>query len=74
MLRAVPSTIRIAASTSLALRSFIFASAICFTCARLSLPTFSRFCAGLPFSMPIALRIRSEAGGVFRANVNERFR
>ena len=72
MLRAVPSTILIAASTSLALRSFILASAICLTCARLSLPTFSRFWAGLPFSIPRALRMRSEAGDVFRTKLKER--
>src|SRR5205823_3888961 len=41
--RAVPATISIACSTSRALRSGIFASAIDWSCARDSRPTFSRF-------------------------------
>src|SRR3990172_2518748 len=72
MLRAVPSTIRMAASMSLALRSFIFVSAIWRTWDRLSVPTFWRIWAGLPFSSPAAFLIRSDAGGVLRAKVNDR--
>src|SRR3972149_5694136 len=72
MLRAVPSTMRMAASMSLALRSFILISAIWRTCSRLRVPTFSRFWEALPFSMPRALRMRSEAGEVLRAKVKER--
>src|SRR3989304_302066 len=72
MLRAVPSTIRIAASISLALRSFIFVSAIWRTWSRVSVPTFWRIWAGLPFSSPAAFLIRSEAGGVLSEKVNER--
>ena len=43
MERAVPSTCLIAPSRSIALRSFIFNSAISFTCWRVTLPTFSLF-------------------------------
>src|SRR5207248_3423930 len=50
--RAVPATIFIAASISLAFRSGIFSSAILRTWARVTFPTFWRFEVGLPFSMP----------------------
>ena len=43
MLRAVPSTIRMAASTSLAFRSFIFSSAISRTCCIVTVPTLVLF-------------------------------
>src|SRR3970282_2501877 len=72
MLRAVHSTIRIAASISLALRSFLLVSAIWRPWFRVSVPTFWRIWAGLPFSSPAAFLIRSEAGGVLREKVNER--
>src|SRR3990172_2811207 len=72
MLRAVPSTMRMAASRSLALRSFILVSAIWRTWSRVSVPTFWRIWAGLPFSSPAAFLIRSDAGGVLREKVNER--
>ncbi len=72
MLRAVPSTMRTAASMSCALRSFILTSAIFFTSSREIVPTFSRFCARLPFSRPAAFLSRSDAGGVFSTNENER--
>src|SRR3970282_1040450 len=72
MLRAVPSTIRMAASMSLALRSFIFVSAIWRTWSRLSVPTFWRIWAGLPCASPASFLIRSDAGGVLREKVNER--
>ena len=64
--------IRIALSTSFALRSTIFRSAISRTLSLESRPTFSRFGSPEPFSMPAAFRISSAAGGCFRTNVNER--
>jgi len=66
MLRAVPSTIRIAASTSLALRSFIFSSAISFTCWRVTVPTLFLFGVPEPLARPAAFFRRTAAGGVFR--------
>ncbi len=50
MLRAVPATIFIAASTSLAFRSGIFSSAISRTCVRVTFPTLFRFGSPEPFS------------------------
>src|SRR5690606_29600837 len=70
--RAVPSIIRIAASTLAAFRSGCFNSAISRTWARLTRPFFSRFGAGEPFSSPAALFSRTAAGGVFVTNVNDR--
>src|SRR3970282_332792 len=72
MLRAVHSTIRMSASIALAWRSCIVVSAIWRTWSRLSVPTFWRIWAGLPFSSPAAFLIRSVAGGVLREKVNER--
>src|SRR5437016_13308264 len=72
MLRAVPATIFIAASTSRAFRSSSFVSAICLTCARVRRPTFSRFGSGEPFSSPSASLISTAAGGVLVMKVNER--
>ena len=72
MLRAVPSIMRAAASTSLADRSAILIAAISRTWARVTRPIVSRFGVPEPFSMPAALRSRSAAGGVLRMNVNER--
>src|SRR5436305_14774189 len=72
LLRAVPATIFIAASTSRAFRSSSFVSAICCTCARVSRPTFSRFGSPEPFSRLSASLISTAAGGVFVMNVNER--
>src|SRR5438105_10626884 len=51
--RAVPATIFVAASRSLAFRSGIFFSAICRSWAWVILPTFSRFGSPEPLSMPI---------------------
>ncbi len=70
--RAVPSMIFIAWSTSWALRSGSFVSAISRTWSREMVPTFSRFGSPDPFSIPIAWRISTAAGGVFVMKVNER--
>src|SRR5205814_447621 len=70
--RAVPAMIRAAWSTSRAFRSTSLVSAICRTCARLSLPTLSRFGSEEPFSSRRASLMRTAAGGVFVMNVNER--
>src|SRR5918998_3576924 len=72
MLRAVPSTIFAAPSTSAALRSGIFVLAISSTCARLTAPTFARFGSPLPLSSPAACFNRNAAGGVLVTKVNER--
>jgi DNA-directed RNA polymerase beta' subunit len=65
ILRAVPSTIRMAPSTSIALRSFIFSSAISRTFARETLPTFSRLGSPDAVSIPKAFFNKIDAGGVF---------
>ncbi|CAM5316594.1 hypothetical protein LSPH24S_05104 [Lysinibacillus sphaericus] len=64
MLRAVPSTINIAASTEAALRSGILVSAISRTLSRLTVATFLRF--GSPDSdwIPAATLSKTAAGGV----------
>src|SRR3954454_16235485 len=63
--RAVPAMIFIARSTSCALRSLSFFSAIARSWSWLIRPTFSRCGSPEPFSMPIAWRIRTAAGGGF---------
>src|SRR2546429_454699 len=70
--RAVPAMIFSAASTSLALRSDIFFSAISRSWALLIEPTLSRCGTPEPFCTPAALISRRAAGGVLRMNVNER--
>ena len=65
MERAVPSTIFIAASSSLALRSGILVRAISRTWSLVSLPTFSLCGTPEPFWRPAAFLISSAAGGVF---------
>ena len=70
MLLAVPATIRMAASTSDALRSCIFISAISRTCLDVMDPTFSLFGSPDPLSMPAASKISDGAGGVLVINVN----
>src|SRR3954470_16522725 len=62
----------IAWSTSCALRSCSFFSAIARSWSWLILPTFSRCGSPEPFSMPIACRIRTAASGVLVTKVNER--
>src|SRR5207302_2612655 len=68
MLRAVPSMIRMAASTSTAFRSTIFRSAIWRTWSFLSFATFMRFGSPEPFSRPAACLISSAAGGCLVTN------
>src|SRR3954469_25896173 len=70
--RAVPAMILAAASTSLALRSGSFFSAIARSWSCVILPTFSRCGSPEPFSMLIAWRMSTAAGGVFVTKVNER--
>src|SRR4051812_25228732 len=70
--RAVPAMILAAWSTSFAFRSGSFFSAIWRTWASVIVPTLVRFGSPEPFSMPIAWRIRTAAGGVFVTNVKER--
>ena len=65
MLRAVPSTIRIACSTVLAFRSGILSSAISRTLSRPTLATLSRLGTPDPFGMPAAFFNKTAAGGVF---------
>src|SRR5207302_490279 len=72
MLRAVPSMIRSAPSTLVAFRSFILSSAISRSLTRLSVPTEPLPAVPEPLSTLSAFLIRSDAGGVFRTNVNER--
>src|SRR5262249_39092496 len=70
--RAEPSIIRIADSMVSQLRSFIFCSAISFTCARVTVPALSRPGALAPASMLAAFLRKKETGGVFISNVKER--
>src|SRR5687768_78963 len=70
--RAVPSMILAAWSMVCALRSSSFFSAIARTWSREIVPTFVRFGSPEPFSIPIAWRISTAAGGVLVTNVNER--
>src|SRR4051812_29500180 len=70
--RAVPAMIFIAWSTSCALRSLSFFSAMARSWSWLMRPTFSRCGSPEPFSMPIAWRISTAAGGVLVMKVNER--
>src|SRR5207249_10915595 len=62
--RALPATMRIAASRSAAFRSGIFALAISSTCLRVILPTLSVCARGLPDSMPPAFLLSTLVGGV----------
>jgi hypothetical protein len=70
--RAVPSTIFIAASMSLALRSGSLVCAISRTWSLVSRPTFSLCGTPEPFCSPAAFLISSAAGGVLVMNVKER--
>lgn len=51
--RAVPNTILVAASMSVAFMSSIFCSATFFACSRVILATLSRFGTAEPFSMKV---------------------
>src|SRR5712664_4003047 len=70
--RAVPAMIFSAASIVVALRSGIFVSAICRSCAAVSVPTLVLCGSALPLSTPTAFLISSGAGGVLVMNVNDR--
>src|SRR5690606_15821201 len=70
--RAVPAIIRIAESTSEALRSAILISAILRTWAAVTLPILLRFGWPLPFSIPASLSRRFGAGGVLVMKVKVR--
>ena len=72
MLRAVPSTIRHAASRLAAFRSAIFFWAIASTCCRVTLPTFSLFGTPEPLAIPAACFNREAAGGLLVMNSNVR--
>src|SRR5665213_549360 len=69
--RAEPATIRIAASTSVAFRSFSFFVAISRTCALVTLPTLPRPGVWLPLGMPAAFFRKKLTGGVFIRKVND---
>src|SRR5207302_4411843 len=72
MERAVPATIFMAASMSVAFRSGSLISAIFFSCARVTFPTFWRFEVGDPFSMPASFLRSTAAGGVLVMKVKVR--
>src|SRR5690606_26919576 len=72
MLRAVPATVRTAASRSAAVRSGIFTFAISSSCCRLTLPTLAVLGVPDPFGTPAAFCSRTAAGGVFVMNVKLR--
>src|SRR5205814_9942029 len=62
--RALPATMRMAASRSVAFRSGSFALAISSTCLRVILPTLSVCGRALPDSMPAAFLMSTVVGGV----------
>ena len=70
--RAVPAIIRIAASSSAALRSFILILAILRSWSSVTLPTFSRLGTGEPDSRPSSFLSSSTAGGVLVMKLNVR--
>src|SRR5215469_9951465 len=70
--RAVPAMIFSAASIVVAFRSGIFVSAICRSCAEVSVPTLVLCGSALPLSTPTAFLISSAAGGVLVTKLNVR--
>src|SRR5437879_1068684 len=72
MLRAVPSTIRIAASMFSVLRSTSFVWAISRTCCRLTLPILSLCVIADALAIPAARLSRTAARGVVTTHVNDR--
>ena len=72
MFRAVPSMALIAASIDPAFMSLILILAISSRCFRVTVPTFSLLGVPLPFSMPMAMRISTDAGALFRMNLKLR--
>ena len=72
MERAVPATMALAASMSLALRSGILISAILVSCSWVSWPTLSRWGTPEPLLMPSSFLMSWAAGGVLQMKVKER--
>src|SRR5205807_1481058 len=72
MLRALPAMVRTAASRLAAVRSGCLSFAISSSCLREILPTFAVLGVPEPFSIPIALRMSTAAGGVFITKVKLR--
>src|SRR5215472_19257302 len=72
MLRAVPITVRIADSRLVVLRSTSLVFAISSTCFFVTFPTLLRFGSAEPFAIPAARSSSTDAGGVFKMNVNVR--
>jgi hypothetical protein len=72
MFLALPMIMLVAASMSFALRSGIFISAISLAFALEIVATVCFLEFSEPFSIPAAFFNRSDAGGVFTTNVNER--
>src|SRR6202008_672221 len=70
--RAVPATVRDAASILAAVRSLTLVLAISSTCLRVTLPTLFLFGSAEPFSIPAARSSRIEAGGLLVTKVKER--
>src|SRR5437667_2892739 len=70
--RAVPSTMRIAASTALGLRARIFCGATQLTWARVILPSLVLLGSPDSFSIPAAWRSSPDAGGVLVTKENVR--
>src|SRR6266542_6788344 len=72
MLRAVPSTVRMAASMESVLRSTSLVWAISRTCARVTLPILSLCGTAEALAMPAARLSRIAAGGVLTTKVKDR--
>src|SRR5580692_9345826 len=72
MLRAVPITVRTAESRLVVLRSTSLIFAISMTCFFVTFPTLLRFGSAEPLAILAARFSSTEAGGVFRMNVNVR--
>jgi hypothetical protein len=70
--RADPTTMAIAPSMSLALRSGIFCSAICRTWSCVTLPTVCLLRSAAPFGTPAAFFNKKLVGGVFVTKVKVR--
>src|SRR6266536_724709 len=71
MLRAVPATMRKAASSFVAFKSFIFNFTMSNTCLRVTFPTLSLFGVLEPEAMPAAFFSKIDAGGDLVMNVKD---
>src|SRR2546429_3667905 len=71
MLRAVPATMRKAASSFVAFKSFIFNFTMSNTCLRVTFPTLSLFGVLEPDAMPAAFFSKIDAGGDLVMNVKD---